>query len=115
MGEGSHLHNILKLLIHIPERKLSMFELLDQLLVVLESQVLDGLDEALDIAHAEQFGDERLGAERLQIVYVLAGTDEDDGRARGRHADGDKGEGRGYQRFNKCVLEKADWIEIISC
>jgi hypothetical protein len=66
----------LKLLVHVSESELAVLELFQHLLVVLQLQSLDLLDKTLDIAHAEQFADERLRFKRLKVVDVLTSTDE---------------------------------------
>ena len=76
MGKGSHFHDVGELFVHVAQRELAVFDLLDELLVIVQFQFVDLVDEPFDIAETEQFADERLRLERFQIVNVLAGSDE---------------------------------------
>lgn len=80
LREGTHFHDVLELLVHVPNGELAVLDLLQQLLVVVQLQFVHLVDQALDVAHAQQLADERLRLERLQIVDVLTGADENDGR-----------------------------------
>lgn len=39
LRHGSHLADVLELLVHVPEREMALLQLVDQLLVVLQLQV----------------------------------------------------------------------------
>ena len=84
LADGAHLHDVLELLVHVAQRELAVLEALDELLVVLELQLLHLVHEALDVAEAEQLLHERLHAERLEVVQVLARADKDDRTVGGR-------------------------------
>lgn len=52
LRKGTHFHDILELLVHVANRELAVFDLLQQLLVVLQIQFGHLVDEALHVAHA---------------------------------------------------------------
>ena len=81
-GVGVHVHDVLDLLAPVADAELALLELLRHLLLfvgVLRGEVVHVLDEALHVAEAEEFGDEGLGGEAVEVVQVLADTEEDDG------------------------------------
>mmetsp|Transcript_18724 Transcript_18724/g.58872 ORF Transcript_18724/g.58872 Transcript_18724/m.58872 type:complete len:549 (+) Transcript_18724:619-2265(+) len=83
--QGAELHDVLELLVHVSQSEDALGELLDEvvgLVLVAADGVLDLLDEAAHVPHAEEAGDEGAGVEGLEVVEVLAGSEEDDGRAR---------------------------------
>lgn len=88
LGEGTHLHDVGKLVAQISYGKDTFLNVLDGVLLV-EVQALDVLDEAGHVSHAQQLLDKLLGGKSLQVQHVFTGTDKDDGRVRG----GDGGNG----------------------
>lgn len=79
MINRTHFHNVLELFVHVSQRELALLELLQQLLVVVQVELLNFVDEALDVAHSEQLADEGTRLERLEVVRVLTSTYENDG------------------------------------
>ena len=76
--DGAHLHDVLKLFVHVSQSELTVFELFEELLIVLQLELLDFFDEAFNVTHAQEFADKRFRLERLKVVRVLAGTDKYD-------------------------------------
>ena len=76
LGKGSHFHDVGELLVHVAQCKLAVFDLFNELFVVVQFELVHLVDEPFDIAETEQFADERLRLERFQVVNVLAGSDE---------------------------------------
>ena len=79
LREGSHFHYVLKLLVHVTKCELAVFDLFNQFLVVVQLQFIHLVNEPFDITESEQLTDEWFRFVRLQVVYVLACADENDG------------------------------------
>ena len=76
--DRSHFHDVLELFVHVAQSELTVFELFDKLLVVLELKLLHLLDKTFNVTHSEHFADEWLRLKRLEVVRVLTGTNEND-------------------------------------
>ena len=79
LGQRAHLHDVGELVAQVFDREFALGDVLHRVLLV-ELQRLHVLDEAADVAHAEELGDEGLRAEALEVQHVLACAEEDDGR-----------------------------------
>lgn len=53
LREWSHFHNILELFVHITNCELTVFDLLDQILVVVQLQFVYFVNQPLDVSHAQ--------------------------------------------------------------
>lgn len=88
--KGLHVHDVLDLLSPIPNAELAFLELLRHLLLLIWiclCEVLHVLHETLHVAHAEKLGDERLRRELVEVMQVLADTEEDYGSTSRGHTD----------------------------
>ena len=79
---GIHVHDILNLLAPVPDTELAFLKLFCHFLLffwILGRDVVHMFHETLNISETEQFRDEWLWRELLEIVQMLANTEEDDG------------------------------------
>ncbi|GIX62967.1 telomere elongation protein [Babesia caballi] len=95
LAQRAHLQQVLELVVHVANGELPRGDAVRHLLIVAHvHHLLDGADEAADVAHAQQPRNERLGLELLKVVKVLAVPDENDRRVGG----GDRREGAAAAR-----------------
>ncbi|KAI4242511.1 MAG: hypothetical protein LQ352_007226, partial [Teloschistes flavicans] len=87
-GQGPHFHDVLQLVAQVAHGEDALGQVFHRVLLV-ELEGLDVLHEAGDVAHAEQFADEGLRGEALEVEHVLPCAHEGDRGVGG----GDGGDG----------------------
>mmetsp|Transcript_97233 Transcript_97233/g.299765 ORF Transcript_97233/g.299765 Transcript_97233/m.299765 type:complete len:322 (-) Transcript_97233:267-1232(-) len=87
LAHWPHLLQVLELLVQVPQGELPLGDLAEELGLLVQGHRLgDGLEEALQVAHAQKPRDEGLRLEGLELIEVLPCAEEDDRRVCGGHS-----------------------------
>ena len=67
LADGSHLHDILELLIHVPECEFPVLDSVVEFLVVTNIKVFNNFHQTFDVTHAKQLLHKRNCVEGLKL------------------------------------------------